>query len=310
MKVFDKSLVKEIVLPKPLSHKGQNGKLMIIGGSHLFHAAFLWALTTASRIVDMVFYSSVIENNQIVQELKKEFRNGIVVPRDKIEEYIKEVDCILIGPGMLRAKTITTEAQEAKTMSQINNLADEGEQSYFLTKYLLEKYPHKKWVIDAGAVQMLNPEWLVPLSGNAVITPHAGEFEKVKANIADNELRKAYVGKSMEEQVEIFSKMFSCVVLLKDKVDIVCSETDCCLIEGGNAGMTKGGTGDVLAGLVAALACKNNPYIASSVGSYINKKAGDSLFSRVSYFFNSSDLVNEIPLVMKACLEPEAGGSS
>ena len=62
--------------------------------------------------------------------------------------------------------------------------------------------------------------------------------------------------------------------------------------------MTKGGTGDVLAGLVAALACKNDLFLAACSGSYINKKAGDELFARVGYSFNSSDLADEIPVVM------------
>src|SRR5579863_9502121 len=99
--IFDPNELKKLYTPPADSHKGQNGKLLIIGGSHLFHAASLWALTIASRIVDMVFYASVDENNQIVHELKKEFRNGIVVPRDEVESYIEESDAVLIGPGMV-----------------------------------------------------------------------------------------------------------------------------------------------------------------------------------------------------------------
>src|SRR6185437_16439760 len=102
MESFNPDGLKKLYTPLQDSHKGQNGKLLIIGGSHLFHAASLWALTIASRVVDMVFYSSVPENNQIVQELKKEFRNGIVVPRTEIENYAEEAECILIGPGMVR----------------------------------------------------------------------------------------------------------------------------------------------------------------------------------------------------------------
>src|SRR3989344_7105479 len=115
------------------SHKGQNGKLLVIGGSHLFHAASLWALTVASRIVDLVHYSSVPENNELVAKAKEEFRNGIVVSREHIDDYIQEDDCILIGPGMER-----------------------GEETKVLTNSLLKKYPAKQWVIDAGALQMLD----------------------------------------------------------------------------------------------------------------------------------------------------------
>ena len=103
MKEFDPALLKKLYLPARDSHKGQNGKLLIIGGSKLFHAASLWSFTVASRIVDMVYYASVPENNQIVQKAKEEFRNGIVVQREELEGYVYEADCILIGPGMVRS---------------------------------------------------------------------------------------------------------------------------------------------------------------------------------------------------------------
>jgi len=64
--------------------------------------------------------------------------------------------------------------------------------------------------------------------------------------------------------------------------------------------MTKGGTGDVLAGLIAALACKNNPFLATIAGSFINKQAGDELYKTVGPYFNATDLASQIPKTMKA----------
>src|SRR3989338_6091740 len=102
----DKAKVKAIFaklnLPQRLSHKGQNGKVLIIGGSSLFHSASLWAAEVASHFADMVHYSSTIENEKIFLSLKKKFRNGIIVPQEKLMEYVKEDDAILIGPGMMR----------------------------------------------------------------------------------------------------------------------------------------------------------------------------------------------------------------
>lgn len=63
--------------------------------------------------------------------------------------------------------------------------------------------------------------------------------------------------------------------------------------------MTKGGTGDVLAGLIAALACKNDPFLATIAGSFLNKRAGDELYKTVGPFFNASDLAAQIPKIMK-----------
>ena len=69
--------------------------------------------------------------------------------------------------------------------------------------------------------------------------------------------------------------------------------------------MTKGGTGDVLAGLIASLACKNDLYLAAKCGSYINKKAGESLYKKQGIYFNATDLVGEIPQVMGKLIDPD-----
>jgi NAD(P)H-hydrate epimerase len=108
--------------------------------------------------------------------------------------------------------------------------------------------------------------------------------------------------RSDEEKVKVFAKQFQCIVLLKGQQDIASNGQEVRSIEGGNEGMTKGGTGDVLAGLVAALACKNEPFLATLAGSFINKKTGDELYKTVGPFFNASDLAGQIPKAMKEFL--------
>ena len=289
IKPFAPNNLKKLYVPSPTSHKGQNGKLMVIGGSKLFHAASLWSLKVASRMVDMVFYSSVPQNNQIVMEEKKEFRDGIIVPRNKIEDYIKEADCILIGPGLPR----------------IDGKQKGDDDTKNLTESLLKKYSQKKWVIDGGSLQAVDPSFIPK---NAILTPHVKEFELLKLKIKNEKLKITIQNSKLEEQVKEFSQYYKCVIVLKGPTDIVCGLDKSTRpptlklrrVEGGNAGMTKGGTGDVLAGLTAALYCKNDdPFLVAKSASYINKKAGESLFKKVGYYFNASDLADEIPKVMK-----------
>ena len=259
--MIDTTFVKNnITLSKPDSHKGQNGRLLIIGGSDLFHAAGLWSLTVASRIVDLVHFCSTPENNKIVQKAKEEFRNGIVVRRRDIDAYIQEDDCILIGPGMERSD---------KTRDMVNQL--------------LKKYPSKQWVIEAGALQMMDCS-LIPK--HAILTPHHQEFLLLQQG--DTTLTPKQ-----------FAKTHSCILVEKGHIDIVTDGQRSEEIQGGNAGMTKGGTGDVLAGLIAALACTNDPLVAALLGSFINKRAGDDLYTTVGPFFNASDLALQIPKTMK-----------
>jgi NAD(P)H-hydrate epimerase len=145
-------------------------------------------------------------------------------------------------------------------------------------------------VVDAGALQMMEPDWLKQLNGNVVLTPHPIEFERVFKTTAT------------EDSILEMAKKYNCKILVKGQRDTICSAEKCVEVEGGNAGMTKGGTGDVLAGLIAALATQNDLWQAVTAGAYINKKAGDSLFEKVGYYFNATDLANEIPQVMKSLL--------
>lgn len=271
MQEFDASVLKNLYKPASDSHKSQNGKVMLIGGSHLFHAASLWSLQIASRIVDMVFYSSVDENNEIVAKAKEEFRNGIIVPRRQLDSYIQEADCILIGPGMPRSEGKEEGDDDTKE----------------ITERLLRQYPEKKWVIDGGSLQTIDPG-ILPKT--AIVTPHIKEFETL------------FGLKQSPETVEEMAKKYGIVVLAKGEKDIVASPDKTVEISGGNAGMTKGGTGDVLAGLTAALYAKNDAWLSATAASYINKKAGESLFQKVGYYFNASDLADEIPKVMKTLL--------
>ncbi len=297
-----KRILKKLYLPKSDSHKGQNGRLLIIGGSRLFHSASLWALEVSSRIVDLVHYASVEENNKIVHELKKNFRNGIVIERSDIEAYIEEDDCILIGPGMLRVdhEKIRNPESGIRNLKEILEIRKEGLQTYYLTKYLLRKYPRKKWVIDAGALQMTDLE---DIPHGAILTPHRKEFEGMLSKIPITKIQnpnKIQISKSkLEQQAKIFSVLYKCTVLLKGEEDVVASGDKTEIIKGGNAGMTKGGTGDVLAGLVAAFYCKNDAFISAVSAAYINKKAGDELFKMQGYWYNSSDLSNQIPQMMR-----------
>lgn len=280
MNKFDPKSLKKLYVPAADSHKGQNGKVMVIGGSHLFHSASFWALEIASKISDMVFYSSIPLNNEIVKKLKTRFTNGIIVARENLYDYIAESDAVLIGPGLPRPDGEQPGDDDTK----------------ILTEKLFSLFPNKKWVVDGGSLQTIDP---ILIPKGSILTPHMKEFETLKLKSQNSKVKNAIQNSKIEEQVRLFAEEYHCVILLKGPVDIVCSRERCVIVEGGNAGMTKGGTGDVLAGLVAALYAKNEAFFSASSSSYINKKAGESLAKKVGIYFNASDLVSEIPLVMK-----------
>jgi len=304
-KKFITDALQKIKLPKEKSHKGQNGKLLIIGGSKLFHCASKWSLDVASRFVDMVFYCSTPQNNALIKEAKQNFNNGIVIERNDIENYIKEADCILIGPGMERSGEFKDLAS-----SNLNNDFSRPNDSEWqnntekIVNYLVNKYPQKKWVIDGGALQMINPSLI---NKRCILTPHNKEFDLLVKKTSEHLTNfKTNERKSNEQLLKLSATLNGATIIKKGHVDFIVSQnkseeidlSNLFTIEGGNAGMIKGGTGDVLAGLVAALYCTHDAITSSIVGSYINKKTGDTLFKKVGPFFNASDLADQIAPTM------------
>lgn len=274
--------LQQITLPAPSSHKGQNGKLLVIGGSELFHSSIFWAADVASRIVDMVHFASPAnENNELVrQQIKQGFWTGIVVDWSEVENYIQEDDCILIGPGMERSE-------------ETRRVVDD----------LLRRYPKKRWVVDGGALQMVDPRLL---QSSCIVTPHQHELAQIATNYvrsdasiedskSDNRVELVQLSDEQRDSVLDRLTQQGATVLLKGEVDIVVSGEKREEIVGGNAGMTKGGTGDVLAGLVAALYCQHEALTSAVVASYVNKQAGEALWQSVGPYFNAGDLLAQVP---------------
>lgn len=249
----------EIVLPSDKAKKGENGRVLVIGGSRLFHAASFWSASMACRLVDMVHFSSpAMENNELMRvRAKDKFWEGIVVSWEEVGHYIEEDDSILIGPGMVR--------QPAEG-------GDDVDRTREIVNELLSKYPRKKWVVDGGALQMVDPELL---TDRMIVTPNARE----QAILA----RRVLAGVT---------------VLAKGRLDVVRQGEEEVRVEGGGAGMVKGGTGDVLSGLVAGLYAKSPALAACVTASYVNKRAGERLAKRVGPYFSPQELLQAVPEVL------------
>ena len=179
-----------------------------------------------------------------------------MVPWEEVAHYIEEDDCILIGPGMER-----------------------GEETKRMVNEFLKKYPDKKWVVDGGALQEVEPELL---NKNMIVTPNKRESEILGSKISGG-----------------------VTILAKGSVDVVTSGKEKIEIEGGNGGMTKGGTGDVLAGLVAGLYAKSSAMASCVVASAANKRAGEQLEKKLGPFFSASDLIPEVQRVLGEMLDTD-----
>jgi NAD(P)H-hydrate epimerase len=144
----------------------------------------------------------------------------------------------------------------------------------------------KPTLVDADGIKTLN-RCKYTRKRPIVVTPHRKEFEILTGMEATEDNAYSYARKTGN------------VVLLKGKVDIITDGKRIIHSPGGNARMTMGGTGDLLAGIVAALLAKGIDELhASALGSFINKKVGENAFLRHSYWFGIMDMVNTIPETM------------
>ncbi|MBS7613826.1 NAD(P)H-hydrate dehydratase, partial [Candidatus Bathyarchaeota archaeon] len=116
------------------------------------------------------------------------------------------------------------------------------------------------------------------------------EFEKLKLHVKENAAR------------------VNLTILLKGMVDIVSDGSRVKLNFTGNPGMTVGGTGDVLTGIVAAFLSQNvEPFRAATAAAFINGLAGDIVASKIGYHMVASDLLDVIPEAVELCVKGDVG---
>jgi len=265
--------LSKITIPTSSSHKGQNGKVLVIGGSSLFHGAVLWAAEAASAIVDMVHVASTKENNEIIRAIKTMWQTGMVISEKDIDSYAQEDDVILIGNGMMRT-------------------GQEGEYAQKLVSDLIARFPDKQFVFDAGALQVMSAHLLTSLRKKAVLTPHQREFQTLfGVDISALSLEEK------ERVVQDTAHSYSCIIVLKAVSDIISNGSKTVVIQGGNAGLTKGGTGDILAGLTAGMSATSDPFVAAIIASYLLKKTADELFEVKGFWYTTQDILALFPSV-------------
>jgi ADP-dependent NAD(P)H-hydrate dehydratase / NAD(P)H-hydrate epimerase len=259
MNITDATLFDTLVKPKKKSHKGQNGRILIIAGSEKFHGALLLSVQMASRIVDMVYVHSTKDNILLIKKLQSEVSTFIAVSSEELWDTIDLVDVVLMGPGL---------PENGETIGLVHDI--------------LAKYPDKKTVVDATAIWHVKPECL---HDNCIVTPHSREFENV------------FGVEASKEQVSAMAKKYKGIVALKGQVDYMSDGVELWENQTGNVGMTKGGTGDVFAGTIAALAATNDVLTATLAGAYLVGLAGDRLYKKKGTFFNAEDLLESVGVV-------------
>jgi len=278
--IITSKLVKKFIPVRKLSsRKGDNGKVLVLGGSYIYHGAPALSSLAALKTGTDLVYTCVPKIN--VQATRAVSPNLIVIPlvdskltRGAVNKLLGQIpndlDSATIGMGL--------SIQDPEALK-------------LLVKSLLDR--DVRLSLDATALV----NYILPLlSGkNVVVTPHAGEFKKMFGEVPP-ESKKARI-----IMVEKFAKEHSVTILLKGPTDIISNGARTYLNPTNTSGMTVGGTGDILSGIIAGMLARNRDALESAViSAYFNGLAGKMIQKKLGHHMTATDLLDVLPTVMKS----------
>jgi len=247
------------------SHKGDNGKVLIIGGSDHFHGApILSSLGAEYSGADFIFpiipkIHAETAKNYSLNFIIQTFNGDILTSKDlkNIINFSTQVDAVVIGPGL---------GNNSKTQKAIKTLLANLE---------------KPTVIDSSAILYTN---LLPKE--TIITPHHGEFKRLTGD------------DPTPENVQKWAENMDVTIACKGPEDIIANKDGIVINNTGNALMTVGGSGDVLSGLIGGLIAQGmSLFDAGKEGTRILGQVGDNLSHNYGSI-RAIDLAEGIPGVL------------
>jgi ADP-dependent NAD(P)H-hydrate dehydratase / NAD(P)H-hydrate epimerase len=241
------------------AHKGSGGEVLVIGGGPYQGAPYLCGLGALRAGADIVRIASPVF--EPVPELIYECLEGEIIGAehiDRILTLIDRADVVVMGNGL-------------------------GSRSHHVVRALAPSC--RKAVFDADAIRTPLPEAV-----DAIFTPHAGEFERMTGAKPEDDL--------VMRANAVRSASGKSTVLLKGPVDIISDGTRVRFNRTGSPAMTTGGTGDVLAGVIAGLFCQMPAFEAACTGAYVNGKAGMAIGTIHEGGMLASDLLSYIPRLL------------
>lgn len=263
----------------PMAHKGDFGKLLLLCGSRGYTGAAYFAAMGALRAGAGLVFLGVPESIYVIEAVK--LNEAVVFPLpDKqgilsaeaipqILQRLPDMDAVVVGPGL-----------------------GQSEDTFQITAAVLQ---------NAGCPVILDADGINLVSGHkdllrgrdkpTILTPHEGEFRRLWGPVGNDRMASAAAA----------ARALNSILLLKGH--------ETCITDGyaeyrnptGNPGMAVGGSGDVLAGIIAGLIGQGlSPLEAAACGAWLHGRAGDVCAQKLGqYGMLPSDMLEVLPRLLK-----------
>ncbi|GAB1371241.1 NAD(P)H-hydrate dehydratase [Candidatus Kapaibacterium sp.] len=278
VKILEKSDIRaNLPLRDDNSSKHDFGKVLVIAGSEKYSGAGALASNAALRSgAGLVYIASTCFHKSLMPEIikiKLKPDNDMFIAEDNYDTllpYIDKSDALVIGPG-----------------------AGTNDGTLNLFRKIIDNFPEKKVLLDADGLLSISAEKVY--NKNLIITPHIYEFSRLICQNV-NEFRTNELNTAIE-----YSKKMNCIIHLKYKPSISTDGKKSFLTINGNAGMSSGGSGDVLSGIAGAYLSQGlKPLSAISTAAFVHALSGDICIKKQNKeSLAASDLIENL----KYCFE-------
>lgn len=281
--ILEEPMVRSFLPYRPKDgHKGMFGKVFVVGGCRNYIGAPIMASHTAVRSGTGLVFLGVPEAIYSIIAIKcmeempvalADKKGGLAAEAaDELLERLEEMQAALVGPGLGKTPGVQQAVQT------------------------ILKRAHCPIVLDADGINAIadHIDILDSRSGPTILTPHDGEFRNLTGN---------WPGEDRLGTARAFAKAHNCVLVLKGHRTIVAGPDGRAYLNStGNDGMAKGGSGDVLGGLIVSLLGQGmEPLEAAAAAVWIHGRAGDRMADRYGCRgMTTTDVLMEgIPAVLK-----------
>jgi len=287
MELVNKSILKEIYKERDKeSHKYNFGLLLVIGGSRFYSGSPALSAQAAFKAgVDMVQILAPKRAADIIASFSPNLAS-LPLSGDYLEK--EHLSTLL---GMTEAAKSVSNGKAAVVIG--GGAGRDKKTQDVILEYLSET--DIPTVIDADAIRALAKNKEIAAEKDFLITPHSHEFFVLTGEKIE--------GLEEEQKIEVIKKQASelnSTLVVKGAKDVISNGARTAMNETGSPYLTKGGTGDTLAGICGALLARGNSmFKVAQAASYINGKAGELAAEQLRDSLTAVDLIDKIPEVIK-----------